>query len=646
LVEDGDRPARALVVQAADDGEYLLANRFPLLLWWADQYCQIYNDPYQPLIGDKHPKFIGRSARECFPEIWRIIWPYIEEVLRWLADASEEAGLAKAVVLFSQTIVESDDMFAHHPASGSAPRILLAAADAEMRQYVQRLLTSSYEVEPVGDGETALAAAYENAPDLVLTDVIMPRLDGLGLLRGLRSDSRTRAIPVIMLSARAGEEAQVEGLEAGADDYLIKPFSARELLARAQNLVVVKRMRDALQRELATHDEDLSQMTQELITSRQTLQRSAEAQQQSERRWRAVYENSAVGIGLVDMSGNFLAANPVLQRMLGYTEEEFRNIALMQITPKEDRETTRLRVVQLLGGRLSEYHVEQRYVRRDGSIVWANASVSVIPGSAAEEPILVKVIEDITERKRGEDRLLNTQAELAHATRVAMIGELTASIAHEINQPLGAIVNNGDVCLRLVADAIGFGDEMREALSDIINDANRASAIVATVRALAKRATPAKTLMHFNDVVNDVLALAHRELVERQIKVRIRVAEDLPRVLADRVQFHQVLLNLVMNAIDAMTTVEEKDRILTIWGHPDKLKGKPAVLIGVQDLGKGFGAEDVDLLFEPFYTTKPRGMGMGLRISRSIVEAHGGRLWAKPNIGLGATFLCVLPADA
>jgi len=354
----------------------------------------------------------------------------------------------------------------------------------------------------------------------------------------------------------------------------------------------------------------------------------------------------AVGIGLIDMSGNFLAANPVLQRMLGYTEEEFRNIPLMQITPKEDRETIRLRIVQLLDGRLSEYHVEQSYVRRDGSIVWANASVSVIPGSDGQEPTLVKVFDDITERKRAEDRLLNAQAELAHATRVAMIGELTASIAHEINQPLGAIVNNGDVCLRLVADAVGFGDEMREALSDIVNDANRASAIVATVRALAKRATPAKTLMHFNDVVNDVLALAHRELVQRQIKVRSRVAEDLPMVLADRVQLHQVLLNLVMNAMDAMTTVEEKDRILTIWGHPDKLRGKPAVLIGVQDLGKGFGAEDVDLLFEPFYTTKPRGMGMGLRISRSIVEAHGGRLWAQPNANRGATFLCVLPAGA
>src|ERR1700738_467458 len=129
---------------------------------------------------------------------------YIEKALRWLADASEEAGLAKAVVLSSQTIVESEDMFAHHPTAGSTSRILLAAADAEMRQYVQRLLTSRYEVDPVGDGQAALAAAYEDPPDLVLTDVMMPRLDGLGLLRGLRSGSRPPAFPRIILFARAG----------------------------------------------------------------------------------------------------------------------------------------------------------------------------------------------------------------------------------------------------------------------------------------------------------------------------------------------------------------------------------------------------------------------------------------------------------
>jgi PleD family two-component response regulator len=152
---------------------------------------------------------------------------------------------------------------------------------------------------------------------------MMPHLDGFGLLRALRMDPRTRSIPVIMLSARTGEETQVEGLEAGADDYLMKPFSARELLARVRNLVIVKRTRDALQQELANHNEDLSQLTQELIASRQTLQQIADAQRRSERRWRAVYENSAVGIGLIDIDGNFLEANPVLQRMLGYTAEEF-----------------------------------------------------------------------------------------------------------------------------------------------------------------------------------------------------------------------------------------------------------------------------------------------------------------------------------
>jgi PAS domain S-box-containing protein len=528
----------------------------------------------------------------------------------------------------------------------STPRILLADDSADTRQYVERLLTASYEVESVGDAEAALAATRENPPDLVLTGVRMPRLDGFGLLRALRSEPRTRSIPVIMLSERAGDEAPVEGLEAGADDYLVKPFSARELVARVQNLLMVNRARDALQRELATHNEDLSLLTQELITSRQTLQQSADAERRSERRWRTVYENSAVGIGLIDVSGNFLAANPVLQRMLGYTEEEFRNLSLMQITPKEDRETTRSRVVQLLDGRLSEYHAEQRYLRRDSSIVWGNASVSVLPVSDGEEPMLVKVIEDITERKRAEDRLLNAQAELAHATRVAMLGELVASIAHEINQPLGAIVNNGTVCLRLVDHAIGVPDEMREALLDMVNDANRASAIVATVRALTRRSTPAKTSLDLNDAIANVLALARRDLAERQIKVRNGVAEDLPRILVDRVQFHQVLLNLVMNAIDAMSTVEEQSRILTIWGQRDKLKEKPAVLIGVEDLGEGFGTEVVDLLFEPFYTTKPHGMGMGLAISRSIVEAHGGRLWATPNTNRGATFLCALPAGA
>ena len=225
------------------------------------------------------------------------------------------------------------------------------------------------------------------------------------------------------------------------------------------------------------------------------------------------------------------------------------------------------------------------------------------------------------------------------------MGELAASIAHEMNQPLGAIVNNGNVCLRLAA-ASGDRDDMREALSDIVNDANRASTIIARIRAMTTRTLPGKTSLQLRDVIGDVLALARRELAERRIEVRTELPEDLPRVSGDRVQLQQVLLNLVMNGIEAMRGVEDERRILTIAGQRDESAGQPSVRISVQDLGSGIEAENMEHLFEAFYSTKPHGMGMGLRISRSIVEAHGGRLWAAPNAGPGAAFFFALPAES
>ncbi len=528
--------------------------------------------------------------------------------------------------------------------SPDRPLVLVAEDDAEMRRFMIDVLGDEYRIAAAVDGVQALANALAEPPDLVISDLMMP--GGDQLVSAMRACPLLANVPVLVLSVKADEVLRLKLLAKSIQDYVTKPFSANELRARVRNLVMMKRKREALQQELATQNEDLSQMSAELMASRKALERSVEAQRGSERLWRVVYENSAVGIGLTDVSGKFVAANPVLQRMLGYAEGELRNISLMEITPEGDREATRSRIALLLDGRLSEYHLEQQYLRKDGSVVWANASMSAIPGVESAAPMFVKIMEDITERKSAEDRLLKAQTELAHATRVTMIGELAASIAHEVNQPLGAIVNNGNVCLRLVAGIPSVQNEMREVLSDIVNDANRTSAIIAQVRALAKKSTPPKTALHLNDVIADVLALAHRELVERKITVRTEVAEDLPDVPGDRVQFQQVLLNLVMNGIDAMNAVEERRRVITILGQRDELKGKPAVLIAVQDLGKGFGAQDPDRLFEPFYTTKAHGMGMGLRISRSIVEAHGGRLWAKPNSGLGATFLCALPVES
>jgi signal transduction histidine kinase len=224
------------------------------------------------------------------------------------------------------------------------------------------------------------------------------------------------------------------------------------------------------------------------------------------------------------------------------------------------------------------------------------------------------------------------------------MGELAASIAHEMNQPLGAIVNNGNVCLRLLSQSSSRNDEAIEALSDIVNDANRASAIIGRIRGMTQRTLPEEISLQLRDVIADVLALAHRELAEYRIEVRTGLPEDLPRVSGDRVQLQQVLLNLVMNGIDAMRGVEDERRILTIAGQRDQLADQPSVRITVQDLGSGIEPETLERLFEAFYSTKPDGMGMGLRISRSLVEAHGGRLWATRNAGPGATFFFALPA--
>ena len=248
------------------------------------------------------------------------------------------------------------------------------------------------------------------------------------------------------------------------------------------------------------------------------------------------------------------------------------------------------------------------------------------------------------ERDRTHDSLREAQANLAHATRVATMGELTASIAHEVNQPLTAVVNNANASISLLPKGVSNLEEVREALAEIIDDANRASDVIARVRQLAKRAPIEKSFLDLRDVVQDVLALARYELAARRITIRTDLSKDLPSVSGDRVQLQQVLLNLIINGMDAMNKVEESKRVLTLCGRRETRDGTFEALLSVSDSGIGFKPEEMDRLFEAFYTTKPQGMGMGLAISRSIIEAHGGRLWAEPNQGSGVTFLFSLPA--
>jgi PAS domain S-box-containing protein len=252
---------------------------------------------------------------------------------------------------------------------------------------------------------------------------------------------------------------------------------------------------------------------------------------------------------------------------------------------------------------------------------------------------------DIEDRKRAEAALQTMHTELVHVTRVTMMGELTASIAHELNQPLGAIVNYGHACRRLLAGGPENLAQVDQALSAMVEDAKRASEILARIRALFRKSPPNKEALRVEEVIDDVLAVTRHIMRQRRVTVRAELPGKLPSIRADRVQLQQVLLNLVVNGMDAMSSVEESRCVLVIRGQRDELEGAPAVLLSVQDSGIGLKPEDMDRLFEAFYTTKPHGMGMGLAISRSIVEAHGGRLWAKSNTGPGATFQVVLPAD-
>ena len=254
--------------------------------------------------------------------------------------------------------------------------------------------------------------------------------------------------------------------------------------------------------------------------------------------------------------------------------------------------------------------------------------------------VLVSIM-DITERKRADESLHKTQAELAHVTRVATLGELTASIAHEVNQPLAAIVTNGNACLRWLAGDSPNLDEARETARRIIRDGNRAGDVIGRIRTLLRKTGTEKELLDMNQAIREVVALAEGEVRRNGVALRTELTGDLPPILGDRVELEQVVLNLIMNAIEAMSAIEDRPRELVVRTQSGEVD---QVCVTVQDSGIGLDPQSMGRIFDAFYTTKSQGMGMGLAISRSIVENHGGQLWAVPNEGPGATFQFTLQA--
>jgi C4-dicarboxylate-specific signal transduction histidine kinase len=243
------------------------------------------------------------------------------------------------------------------------------------------------------------------------------------------------------------------------------------------------------------------------------------------------------------------------------------------------------------------------------------------------------------ERKHAEEALRQAQADLAHVSRVTTMGELTASLAHEVNQPIAAAVTNANTCLRWLAADIPNVEEARAAATRIVKDGMRAAEIISRTRLLFKKGTPQRELVDVSEVIREMIVLLRSEATRYNITVRMELAADLPRIMGDRVQLQQVLMNLIVNSIEAMKEVDGA-RELAVKSQRTE---KEEVLVSISDTGVGLPPQQTDQIFNAFFTTKPHGTGMGLRISRSIVESHGGRLWAAGNSPRGASFHFALP---
>jgi PAS domain S-box-containing protein len=339
----------------------------------------------------------------------------------------------------------------------------------------------------------------------------------------------------------------------------------------------------------------------------------------------AIVESSHDAIVSKSLNGVITSWNRGAERLFGYAAEEAIGQNITLIIPPERRDEERTIVEQLTRGERID-HFETVRMRKDGSLLDVSLTISPMKDASGRVVGASKLARDITERKRAEEALRQAQTDLAH----------------EVNQPIAAAVTSANSCLRWLAAEVPNLDKARAAAIRIVGDGTRAAEIISRIRMLFKKGTPQQELVDVNEVAREMIVLLEDEASRHSISVRTELAEDLPHVIGDRVQLQQVLMNLIVNGVDAMHDVDRPRELI--------IKSQPAenneLLMSVSDTGVGLPRHQADQIFNAFFTTKTHGTGMGLRISRSIIESHGGRLWAADNSPRGATFCFTLPTKA
>jgi len=362
----------------------------------------------------------------------------------------------------------------------------------------------------------------------------------------------------------------------------------------------------------------------------------------SEARFRRYFDLGLIGMALTSPVKGCIEANDELCRILGYSRGELMQLHWPHLTHPDDVAADLAEFDKVVAGEQDGFVIEKRFIRKDGRAVWCTMAAQCVRAADGSVDFFVALVQDMTERLQAEEALRRAREQLTHVSRVAAMGELVASIAHEISQPLAAIVGNGHAAVRWLAAQPPDHREAVAAVQYIVADAYRASEVVAGLRRFLLREEAQRRPVDLHACVSEVARMLEAEARARHVRLQVEPRRgNVILVAGDAVQLQQVIINLAMNGFDAMAALPEAKRCLRLAVEAE---GADRVRVDVHDAGGGVAPAERDRIFDAFHTTKATGMGLGLTISRSIVEAHGGRLWCTPNAGGGETFSFVLEA--
>lgn len=511
------------------------------------------------------------------------------------------------------------DQTVNDVAEPAGEQILLVDDNPTNLQILYKTLQGSgYRLLVARDGDEALQLARQARPSLVLLDIMMPSMDGFEVCRRLKSEPLTADMAVIFLSALGDSAAKVKGFALGGVDYIAKPFQADEVVARVRTHIKIHR----LERELARRNSELEAENQRILNT------------------------ISEGIIGLDGDGRITTFNPAAAHIIGWPAHDALGEKLYSLglfSAEQGLDVSEEQTLPYRSYALGEQvdSAMEMICRRDGHVLPVAMASTPRAGGGA-----VLVLRDISEWMDSEEALRLTREELesqrqhlAHMERLSTMGEMAAGIAHEVNQPLTAVTNYARVCCRMLQQESLDRKRLAEILGKLDTQAVRASEVIQRLRSYLRKPGGGRERVDLNRLIQDVIALAEVDSRINDVSIHFESGSDLKPLQADPVQLQQVALNLIRNAMEAMVDSPWRQQGIVVATH----QRGDWVMLDVTDRGHGLSAEAEERLFQPFFTTKANGMGVGLSICQSIVHDHGGKITAHRNHPDGTTFRCTLP---